>query len=373
MQGRGEENNGILENKNRQLYRVLFFNARSIVSKIDLLQTELYARSSKPDIICICETFCNDQHSDAYLALTGYEIVSRRDGRDTSKGITRGLLIYSKQGLQASELKLKGSENVTECTGITLPWGLGGQSSEKLSIVLVYRPPRDPGSLADQGNTERLCEMLMNLEGTVVTVGDYNLPGVDWDRGWSAREGEQLVVDTLADKFWTQHVRGATHIGGNTLDLFTSSNPDMVVGVEKHGYLGNGDHLMLEASIVGPSREEESTQLVPDWLKADIEGMKNSIAEVDWQVEFGEKSGKECMEVFYNVLDREIEKHVPMKLRRAGQKPIWMSKNIMRLIRKKKRLWRWYSQDGGKDYASFEAFRNVQKEVKKAVRQAKKS
>ena len=198
------------------------------------------------------------------------------------------------------------------------------------------------------------------------------MPGVDWDRGWSAREGEQLVVDTLADKFWTQHVRGATHIGGNTLDLFTSSNPDMVVGVEKHGYLGNGDHLMLEASIVGPSREEESTQLVPDWLKADIEGMKNSIAEVDWQVEFGEKSGKECMEVFYNVLDREIEKHVPMKLRRAGQKPIWMSKNIMRLIRKKKRLWRWYSQDGGKDYASFEAFRNVQKEVKKAVRQAKK-
>ena len=120
VQGWGEENNGILENKNRQLYRVLFFNARSIVSKIDLLQTELYARSSKPDIICICETFCNDQHSDAYLALTGYEIVSRRDGRDTIKGITRGLLIYSKQGLQASELKIKGSESVTECTGITL-------------------------------------------------------------------------------------------------------------------------------------------------------------------------------------------------------------------------------------------------------------
>ena len=76
----------------------------------------------------------------------------------------------------------------------------------------MYRPPRDPGSAADAGNTERLCELLTKLEGTVVTVGDYNLPGVDWDRGWSDKAGEQLVVDTFADLFWTQHACQ----GGNT-------------------------------------------------------------------------------------------------------------------------------------------------------------
>ena len=95
--GGGErKQEGILQNKSRQIYRVLFFNARSIVYKVDILQTELLARSSQPDIICVCETFCNDQHTDAYMALTGYEIVSRRDGRDTTNGITRGLLIYCK-------------------------------------------------------------------------------------------------------------------------------------------------------------------------------------------------------------------------------------------------------------------------------------
>ena len=98
---------------------------------------------------------------------------------------------------------------------------------------MVYRPPRDPGSTADQGNTGRLCQMLKGLEGKVITLGDYNLPGVDWDRGWSACEGERVVVETFADKFWTQHVRGPTHILGNTLDLLTSSCPDMVVDVEK--------------------------------------------------------------------------------------------------------------------------------------------
>ena len=303
--------------------------------------------------------------------MTGYEIVSRRDGRDTTNGMTRGLLIYCKQGLQASELSISGSDTFTECTGITIPWGLG-HSNHKLNLVLVYRPPRDPGSAADQGNTERLCEMLTKLEGTVVTVGDYNLPGVDWDRGCSAKQGEQLVVDTFGDMFWTQHVRGATHIGGNTLDLLTSSNPDMVVDVEKQGYLGNGDHMMLEASLVGPAKDEETTQLVPDWLKADLGAMKDAIANIDWKMEFGEKNGKECMDVIYKVLDRETEKHVPMKLRRTGQKPIWMNKNILRLIRKKKRLWRWYTTDGGKDHASFQAYKNIQNEVKKVVKQAKK-
>lgn len=362
------EATAILENKKKHIYRVLFFNARSIVSKVDLLQSELQARSSKPDIICICETFCNDQHSDSYLKLIGYEIVSRRDGSDTVNGITRGLLIYCKEGLQASELHIRGAETVTECTGITVPWGGRGQGSLKLSIVLVYRPPGQ----ADQANTERLCQALKGVEGTVMSVGDYNLPGVDWDRNWSDRESERVVVDTFADKFWTQLVRGATHINGNTLDLVTTSNPDMVVDVQKLGYLGNGDHMMIEASLVGPGLVAESTELVPDWRKADLVGMREAIGNVNWAEEFGDSNGADCMDTIYRVLDREMKRFVPNKTRRANQKPIWMNKNILRLIRKKKRLWQWYTRDGGKDYASFQAYRNIQQEVKREVRQAKK-
>ena len=110
-----------------------------------------------------------------------------------------------------------------------------------------------------------------------------------------------------------------------------------------------------DTSLLGSTKVVETTQLLPDWLKADLGAMKESLAEIDWNVEFGESSGKECMDIFYKVLDRETEKHIPMKLRRASQKPIWMNKNVIRLIRKKKRLWRWYSNDGGKDFASFQA------------------
>ena len=143
----------------------------------------------------------------------------------------------------------------------------------------------------------------------------------------------------------------------------------MVVDIQKLGYLGLGDHMMIEASLVGPGQVVETTELVPDWRKADLEGMKDAMANVNWTEEFGDGTGADCMDTVYRVLDREMEKFVPKKLRRADQKPIWMHKNILRLIRKKKRLWQWYTRDGGKDFASFQAYRDIQKEVKKEVRQ----
>ena len=51
-----------------------------------------------------------------------------------------------------------------------------------------------------------------------------------------------------------------------------------------------------------------------------------------------------------------------------------MTKNIIRLIRKKRRLWNNYSNHEyyRQDYASWQAYKKVQTDVKKAVRQAKR-
>jgi hypothetical protein len=51
-----------------------------------------------------------------------------------------------------------------------------------------------------------------------------------------------------------------------------------------------------------------------------------------------------------------------------------MKRNVLRLIRKKKRLWKHYtsSKDCARDYAQFEAYKKVQNEVRKAVKKAKR-
>ena len=105
--------------------------------------------------------------------------------------------MYVREGISAAELVLEGGDLVTECCGVTIPWGRG----EEIKLVLVYRPPEIPGSPADGGKTERLCSLLRSLGGRVVVLGDFNLPKTDWTRGWSTCAGERMVVDTVGDMF----------------------------------------------------------------------------------------------------------------------------------------------------------------------------
>ena len=52
-----------------------------------------------------------------------------------------------------------------------------------------------------------------------------------------------------------------------------------------------------------------------------------------------------------------------------------MTKKVVRLIRKKRRLWRWYSTSDRSrgDFGEYQAYKRVQEEVRKAVRNAKKN
>ena len=340
------------------------------MSKIDELRAECPV--VKADIIMLAETFCRSDISDAYLGLPGYQIVCRRDGRDTAGGRGRGLLVYVKEGIPASQLHIEGAEDVTECCGISIPWGRGG--GEDIKMILVYRPPVTPGSPGDRGNTERLCNLLRGLGGRVVTVGDFNLPHTDWDRGWSNCGGEMMVLDTFEDLFWHQLVRGPTHRAGNTLDLCLTSSLELIAGVEVMAPLGSSDHNGLEVSIVGMAADKSTKEEVPDWAKANMQEMKTKLGEVVWGDEFGEMGGVECMDRFYSVVDRVTKECVPMKLRRVSNKPLWMTRNIMSLLRRKRRLWRAYSTEEyyGQDFRDFMAYKEVQKEIKREVKKAKR-
>ena len=277
--------------------------------------------------------------------------------------------------MQAIQCTIPGEDTVTEMTSVKVPWGKGGGvKQEFLQVVLVYRPPRVPGSEEDGGNTERLYKVLGGLNGNVVVVGDFNMPGIDWENNWAGNVREEGLVDLVENKFWVQHVLGPTHEAGNTLDLCLSSQEDTVAGVDILEPLGSGDHNMLEIDLSGPLNNNDSIEEVPDWAKADLGQLKVALKEVNWNKELESMSGTQAMDQFYIVLDREVNKCVPKKVRRKGSKPLWMSKNIIRMIRKKRRLWRSYSseQRTKKDFESYQSFKKFQKEVQKAVKKAKK-
>ena len=65
----------------RRSLRIVYFNARSIVNKINELR--LYTLDADPDVIAITETWTHSGISNDYLDIANYHIASRHDRKDT--------------------------------------------------------------------------------------------------------------------------------------------------------------------------------------------------------------------------------------------------------------------------------------------------
>ena len=69
----------------------------------------------KPDIVCISESWTNNDILDAFLKINGYNILCRQDRKDTTKGVGGGLLIYVKENITASEIHDESFDKYNQC------------------------------------------------------------------------------------------------------------------------------------------------------------------------------------------------------------------------------------------------------------------
>ena len=153
-----------------------------------------------------------------------------RMGEDTVEGRCRGLLIFCKVELKASEFD--GEDTFVECAGVTIPWG-----GKDLKILVL---------------------------------GDLNMSGIDWEMIYSDKAGERVLLEVVQGLFWTQHVNFPTLEDGNLLDVVLSSCSELEAGVSDEGKLFTADQSMIKVEIVGTAFDKDSTEMVPDWGKDDM-------------------------------------------------------------------------------------------------------
>lgn len=91
-------------------------------------------------------------------------------------------------------------------------------------------------------------------------------------------------------------------------------------------------------------RSETATQPRRAWGRANLEGLSNSLQANNWGREFGGRSMEESWHFFKATVEDAIEKHVPCTQARAQNRPSWMTQEILRSIRKKRRLWKQYQK-----------------------------
>ena len=338
------------------------------MNKLDELSAVVF--DAGPDFVAICETWGNSTLTNGFFNLPGYELITRRDRKDTTEGIGGGLMIYAKNDIvgNVSEVCRDEFEQFTEISAIRI--GIAGEP--EMTLALLYRPHHIyDNKVAQAGwtseNNAKLCDLIKHLPKPFVIAGDLNYSCINWDTLCGDGSCESFL-ETVKNNFLSQHVNFSTLSSGTQPDVVLSSNDDIVKDVEGLCHLGSSDHLMLLITMKGSVTRNVTFEEVPDWRNADFSLLRDELRGVNWGME-GLDTLKSWSFVKEKIWEAE-DKSVPKKRRRVGCRPLWMQQNVMRIIRKKKRLWATYKKT--KDYEEYLAYKKVENETKKLVRQAKR-
>ena len=242
---------------------------------------------------------------------------------DTEGGRGGGLLVYTKMGLQI--LKLDSSVDLSQHCKFKV---------KEITFYLVYR---SPSSLAAE--TTRLAELIRRAEKDSVFIGDFNLPGINWENGTATGAGRE-VLEATEDMLMSQLVDFSTQVKGNVLDLVLTNMPDRVLDVKEEGRLGRSDHCMILTEISVGKQASENQLPAPDWRKADWDGMRKELIDRCWIREVKASSVEGAWDLLKGRVTELVRKYVPNRRRRNQNRPMWLNQEILRAIRKKKRLWK---------------------------------
>ena len=139
---------------------ILYFNARSLLPKIDELQA--VCLSVNPDIICITESWLSSDIEDLEIELPDYSSI--RVDRNRHGG---GIVIFYRSTLGYKPILL--GPNDLELSIVSIHNG-----NCRVCIALFYRPPSSPVSTFDN-----FCTIVQSLDPALfshfVLIGDFNI------------------------------------------------------------------------------------------------------------------------------------------------------------------------------------------------------
>ena len=241
-----------------------------------------------------------------------------------------------------------------------------------MNVILFYRSPN-----SSLDNNSNLVRLIKNSKKNCFVIGDANYPRLndlhyidcEDDIPSKLRSG-QMCVNAAVEKNMTQIVDFATHIKGNILDIIYTDIPESVVSCESLGNLGNSDHDVIRLEVIFDPKFNASSEKIRNWRRGDIDGLSEHLSQVDFDRLLQDKNVDECWETFQATINDAISRYIPLVNRRKKGDPPWVTKSLKRMLRRKRRKWRGYIKDRSED--RFRAFKEAEKDCKKAVQAAKR-
>ena len=345
--------------------KILYTNVQSVFNKLNELAA--YATEVQPDFILLTETWCNQDMTNAALTIPNYqlEIDLRRDREDTTQGIGGGLLVYTRLGIKISPCDSFKNIDFNQYCAFTVPSKI---RTENVTIVLIYRPPN-----RNKENLENLIQIVKNLPKNSILIGDINLPHIDWQSGKTDSRGASFY-NAVVEQELEQLVSFPTHNKGNILDLLVTNMCNNIISVSGEPPIGRSDHCVLLAEVLMPKMPQKNKSKVSNWAKADLVSLKNHIKQENW-AEIWNKTGSHCTvedawTSFKKKLSNATQLFVPVSTIKPQSSPRWLTRDLIKLIRRKKRAWRTFRIHGTAENRN--RYEELNREVTKKIRNAKR-
>ena len=318
--------------------RIALFNARSIRNKWSQIVTEL--NLLHPDIVCITECWLSDEEAMCFKYNDFSQFSSCRNGKRGG-----GVIIFIDQSLSPSLCNVGNCNynvvNSCACDCVSVSFKVNDVTRQILS--LVYRPPNVSIRECDEllSTLTKLRSMHKNLTWHV--LGDFNLPHVIYKNSSAVlANNSDFVHEAFFDFFddfnLTQLVLSPTR-NASTLDLFLTTNISSVLDVNVTCPIANCDHNTVIIDLVKQHKADNSHLSRPINRRLNIKRSSHILQHVNWPTVF---NGLSTVDEFVNALMSIIDNAIPVisaSNRPSACKKQPVSKDILRLIRKKRRLW----------------------------------
>lgn len=211
--------------------KCFYANIRSLVKNKDYVS--LILRSTY-DILSFSETWLKSQHTLAPLLpeLVGEYDIFRCD-RPSKKG--GGVILLIHHRISASLVFSESMPNAYEIVAVDVL-----QNYNPFRIIVAYRAP----SCLSQGNIQlaKVISDLVSCEFSSVVVGDFNMPGIDWNKDDYAAPSEfKVFTDMLVCHNFKQMVLEPTRCS-SILDLVLSNDSELIHNVSVSAPVGLSDH-----------------------------------------------------------------------------------------------------------------------------------
>ena len=342
----------------------VYSNINAINTKISELRASV--SQDKPDFILLTETWLNSKITDSLIAIPGYELF--RDDRINQRG--GEVSIYCKQQINNNKIKVTLNDSFTLPSITNSLWLNIEMGNVKLLLGCVYAPPRI--SLQELELLVGALDVAFG-EDMAFICGDFNFPEIDWQSLTLCRPSVVSGAFLEAYKSWNvkQIIDFPTRLRGDQqslLDLEFVTDRKLISNIESLPPLGLSDHVVIQTvmQLKVPSKPTIKVTKRNFW-KANYNNVNNFIAD-----QLATQATENCSyDRLSQVMEDAIDRFVPQISHRVNNSKPWITGEVLKTVRKKRRLWDQYKINRTPEkYAAYQTQNNV---VKNTIKNARKN